>query len=781
MKELLSKHSPKIVEGIFCVLIALLPVLAPYGSSTSISMLLIGFMALIMVVLLPIFFKKEIIASVLLLIIVFILSARGFMLSKAFLIVISFLCFIFFLLYPKKAVLLPKLIKYLSFIFALIVILQTVVHFLFGYHIPFIMSRLCLPELEGSYHDLIETGTDGRLYRPSACFLEPAMLSQYCFVGLVLCLFSRKKIDIIFGLIISIGVVCTTSGIGIVLVGASWLFFIVYLFIKGKFKTRLIIGIFAVVVAGVVILLYFKSPNIKGAIDRIFNGSAIHGRIFWFATYFKNMGVVSILFGNGSSSLPSNIYFTGMMEFVYSVGIIGTLAIVTIFVLTSSRINVCGIVIGGAFIALQLFANNVNTPFLFFLLATICNEKEPKLFIRVNNYFDYYKKNISKVENAAICKNSTCTGCGLCSQICPNKAITLVEDELGFLRPRINLDKCDKCNKCRTNCPANQKLSDRYPLKCYAATSKPEKKFANSTSGGIASLIAKNIVSSGGVFYGAVFDSLSKRFIYKRIDNLDDIKLLSGSKYVQADLNNTYSECSSDLDNGKTVAFIGNPCYVDGLKKYLGKDSDNLLLIDLVCHGVPSQKMFWDSLGFRQSRIRRKELSNITFRDGRNYLTRIYDSNGKVVYKGDFYSDCFIESFCKSMSLRHSCYHCKYASSSRVGDITLGDFWGISDESRLFELRNNGLSLCLINSDKGLKYFSRISEDIITDERTVKEAVDGNSQLRRASTISTDTIDFEYNYPNVGFTESVKGCRNTKQKVRRMFLAKLLVKNNKSN
>lgn len=326
-----------------------------------------------------------------------------------------------------------------------------------------------------------------------------------------------------------------------------------------------------------------------------------------------------------------------------------------------------------------------------------------------------------------ICPIEKCTGCFACLNICPKGAIIMTEDKYGFLYPKIDINICIKCGLCEKVCPVLTPVRLNEPLSTYAAVSSEE--VLTSSSGGAAAVMTKYILSKGGIVYGCVQYNY-KNICHARIDNINDIKLLKGSKYVQSFIGTIFGDVKSDLCKGVDVLFIGTPCQIAGLRNYLGKDYDNLYTSDLVCHGVPSLKMLIDDI----SLIKKSSFSDtVCFRE---------NIDGKVVYgiflKGDngvlkskvrFPSDPYLTAFMSGLSFRECCHLCKYAGSTRVGDITLADFWGLGKESKINTY--NGVSLLLLNSDKGRNLFNEFSHMLSYEKRNLGEAIAGNGQLQK--------------------------------------------------
>ena len=345
--------------------------------------------------------------------------------------------------------------------------------------------------------------------------------------------------------------------------------------------------------------------------------------------------------------------------------------------------------------------------------------------------------------------NDKCTGCGACKNICPKDCISLIENEEGFLHPIINYDKCVKCNKCSDICTINNEFifQDSIEQQCYFAYNKNKKEILKSSSGGVFYIIAKEILKNNGVVFGAKMDSDMKVY-HCMVDSDKKLLELLGSKYVQSDIGYTYKEVKKYLCNGKNVLYSGTPCQIAGLKMYLNKDYKNLITIDILCHGVPSQKMFLDHIKFIENKKNNK-IQYYNFRNKKVSKWGDYKYCYKFVKKDKIYSDSalldvFFNSFIKGYIFRRSCYICKYASKNREGDITLGDFWGVEKYYKNI-ICDNGISAVIINTNKGLSLFNNISDKIIFGETEIDMIANKNHSLLEPISIPKERSEI-FNY-----------------------------------
>lgn len=304
-----------------------------------------------------------------------------------------------------------------------------------------------------------------------------------------------------------------------------------------------------------------------------------------------------------------------------------------------------------------------------------------------------------------------CNGCGICTLGCPTNAIKMVEDEEGFFYPQIDEDKCIKCNKCQNIC-SNYNNSKGNET-AYMAINKEKEELKNSASGGMYYILAKYVIEKKGVVFGVEYgENLKVRHNY--YETLEECKKFQGSKYVRSEIGTSYEKVKEFLNQDRYVLFTGTPCQCNALKTYLKKDYEKLILCDIICHANPSQKVF-DKYVREIENIHKSKVIDIKFRDKVNgwksSMPTIYFENHLPIKDQTFY-----RAFASELFNRPSCHECEFATSKRVTDFTIGDFWGISNILPDVKNDDTGISLLTVNSEKGKKIFEKVNSNMQTIE-----------------------------------------------------------------
>ncbi len=332
-----------------------------------------------------------------------------------------------------------------------------------------------------------------------------------------------------------------------------------------------------------------------------------------------------------------------------------------------------------------------------------------------------------------ITDKTKCTGCSACGNVCPKSAIVFRDDRAGYRYPVVDKDKCVGCSLCEKVCPiiTPVDIEDNYKEPVVkAAWNLDEEIRINSTSGGVFSAIADRFIDNGGFVIGAEYtEDFGIRHIV--ISDKDKIKQIRQSKYAQSELGDIFKTIKKLLDAGDKVLFCGSPCQVAGLKNYLKKDYQNLLLVDFICRGIISQKIYKKYLESVErhckSKITKVHFKNKDFGWNR-FSTKLSLANGEEYHK-DRYHDEYMVGYLKyNLYLRPCCHNCQFKSLPRIADISLGDFWGIADSDKTLD-NDYGTSVVIINSEKGLSYFAGLSDMLFSTDSTIEQVVKGNSCL----------------------------------------------------
>ena len=307
------------------------------------------------------------------------------------------------------------------------------------------------------------------------------------------------------------------------------------------------------------------------------------------------------------------------------------------------------------------------------------------------------------------------------------------EDTEGFLYPEADSRICIDCNLCEKVCPVKHaSQTGDSVLQTYIGYNRNITQRLASSSGGIFTLLAEQILKQEGKVYGAAFD---QNFMVHHIgiETLTELEFLQGSKYLQSRMEQSYSQVKHDLQAGKTVLFSGTACQIVGLKEFLQKEYNNLLTVDVLCHGVPSPAV-WRKYLTQQEHIYHSSIRNIWFRKKnqgwKRYEVELLFDNGEI-YHQTFSEDAFMQFFLKNICLRPSCHDCRFKSLERASDMTLGDSWGV--ENYMPDLDDNqGTSVILIHTDAGQKLFNIIASQMQYQEAETDRALPPDADSRKS-------------------------------------------------
>lgn len=294
-----------------------------------------------------------------------------------------------------------------------------------------------------------------------------------------------------------------------------------------------------------------------------------------------------------------------------------------------------------------------------------------------------------------------CSGCTACASICPINCIQMKPDQEGFQYPQVDSERCVNCGLCSTICPIqNPVAEEEKPQTAYLIQNKDETIRMESTAGGAFTAIAMTVLQKGGVVFGAAYDK-DFHVYHTYVEKHEDLKKFRNSKYVQSNLNNCFQEIKAFLQRGRWVCFSGTPCQIEGLNKFLRKPYNKLIMIDVVCHGIPSP-LIWDKY-LEYQNVPCDKPDNIRFRDkyyGYKYSTMSIDRRGKIVYHAGSQLDPMLRAFFSDICDRPACYDCKFKKRYRVSDITIWDCFSVYDFDKELD-DDRGTTRVLCQSEKG--------------------------------------------------------------------------------
>lgn len=399
-----------------------------------------------------------------------------------------------------------------------------------------------------------------------------------------------------------------------------------------------------------------------------------------------------------------------------------------------------------------------------------------------------------------ITDKTNCCGCSSCVQACPKQCISFDEDERGFRYPLVNKELCVGCGLCEKVCPCLIQGEPQKPIKVYSVVNPNEAIRKESSSGGAFTMIAEEIINEGGVVFGARFND-SWEVIHTYTESKEGLEAFRGSKYVQSCIGDTFIQAREFLNKGRKVLFSGTSCQIAGLKLFLCKEYDNLLTIDVVCHGVPSPLVWRDYLtalsintfGLVENKknvptqIDRNIISGISFRDkisGWKKFSFVVRSSQKnysqsetkeedILLQETLDKNLYLQLFLRNLNLRQSCYACPSKSGKCKSDFTLGDFWGYSNDVSQKD-DDKGISLVLVNTKVAEEFIRKFDRSIV--ESTYDVAYKGNVTLEHSVQEPKHAADFWAHYLNSGIMSAVSIVDKLRPSMFRIFISRVINK-----
>lgn len=361
-----------------------------------------------------------------------------------------------------------------------------------------------------------------------------------------------------------------------------------------------------------------------------------------------------------------------------------------------------------------------------------------------------------------------CCGCAACSVVCPQNCISMKKGTLGHLFPYVDEKACIKCGKCETVCPMLKTLhiKNMENQRVYAAYAKDKNVRYEGSSGGMFQIFSEKLLLQGYTIFGAAFDE-KLQLKCTKAETIEQLKPLMKSKYLQSNLSDKYSEIKKLLNNKKKVLFVSTPCQVIALKKYLGKEYENLITVDFFCHGVPSQDFFDKCKSITEDR-RKIEIVSYQFRTKKkngttpHYYCMKYKKQGKVKSEVKLYfKSYFYAAFQKYINLRESCYECQFSGKQRYSDITIGDFHDIDNYLSGIN-RFDGVSTVVINTLAGEKLWEVCKEQVNAIEMSLKQLIQDRVCFGGGTLRPERRNEFLVDYENMSFSKLANKWMNSK-------------------
>lgn len=391
-----------------------------------------------------------------------------------------------------------------------------------------------------------------------------------------------------------------------------------------------------------------------------------------------------------------------------------------------------------------------------------------------------------------ICCEEKCTACMACANACPKGAIDVGANKYGYEKVIINSDKCVDCGICAKVCDRRTQVERHSPIKCYAGQSKNIEKLKHSASGAAFQMLAESVLESGGVCYGCSGEIINGEYSAKhiRVTNTDELQSILNSKYILSHIGTTYQQIKEDLKSGKLVLFGGTPCQALGLRAFLNHEYENLIIVDVICHGVTSKTIFNDYL----KEVEKEQnivITDYMFRDkkagwGSNFCYSYYKkgSKGKIKIKRFPKEGASHEiHYLRGDISRENCFSCEMSNTNRVSDFTFGDYWAIEVEHPEFIVKSNpplsirdGINCIMVNTEKGIRYLPKLQEKMIMYEVGLDSITRHNSNLLKPSKRGAKRDDVLEGYYAEGYKKIEENYNDTVGKKKVIYAAKNTIK-----
>ncbi len=351
-------------------------------------------------------------------------------------------------------------------------------------------------------------------------------------------------------------------------------------------------------------------------------------------------------------------------------------------------------------------------------------------------------------QNISILAHDDCCGCRVCGDVCPVGCISFKEDREGFFYPLVDESVCISCGKCQWICPEITPSHNAVAETVEAAYAIDCNDRQAGSSGGIFGLLAEQVLKKGGHVYGAAFDD-NLKLSHQCATNIDELQPLMRSKYLQSNTSGCFKRIIADVRNGILVLFSGTPCQCNAVLNAVGSNCDNLITVEVVCHGVPSQSLFDKTLQWIENKKHCK-IKAFSFRS--KYKKALHpqafsyvcdDGSKTKMVNGLHYQNPFYFGFQKYITLRPSCYRCRWARPERCADLTMGDFWGIEKYDPSLDAKT-GISQIIVNSDNGAELMSLLIEKSLIwhKEFPMAVAIENNGCLKVPTKLKPERESF---------------------------------------